>query len=119
MDRPHGTDRGRCSVSENQKRLTLRLNLKKPRHRQAWELLRSRGNTSYTETVVDALLRPEGTMLSPEALGQIRQIFREEFPSGSFVSSGTVDAPPPIPEPNPAARYENLSKLQMFMSEQK
>ncbi len=39
----------------DQRRFIVRLNLTNPRHRQAWERLQTRGNTSYTEAIVDAL----------------------------------------------------------------
>ena len=42
--------------SENHVSFTVRLNLNKPRHREAWEQLRS-GSASYTAIIVDALTK--------------------------------------------------------------
>lgn len=42
--------------SENRVSFTVRLNLNKPRHREAWEQLRS-GSASYTAIIVDALTK--------------------------------------------------------------
>ena len=42
--------------SENRVSFTVRLNLNNPRHREAWNRLRS-GSGSYTASVVDALTR--------------------------------------------------------------
>ena len=42
--------------SENHVSFTVRLNLNKPRHREAWERLRS-GSGSYTAAIVDALTK--------------------------------------------------------------
>ena len=42
--------------SENRVSFTVRLNLNKPRHREAWQRLRS-GSASYTAIIVDALTK--------------------------------------------------------------
>ena len=53
--------------SENRVSFTVRLNLNKPRHREAWNRLRS-GSGSYTASVVNALTREANpTVVFPDA----------------------------------------------------
>ena len=53
--------------SENRVSFTVRLNLNNPRHRKAWERLRS-GSGSYSASIVDALTKEvTPTVVLPDA----------------------------------------------------
>ena len=53
--------------SENRVSFTVRLNLNNPRHRKAWERLRS-GSGSYSASIVDALTKEvTPTVVFPDA----------------------------------------------------
>ena len=66
--------------SENRVSFTVRLNLNKARHREAWEQLRS-GSASYTAIIVDALTKnadPSAVFLDADGLKAIvRQAITE------------------------------------------
>ena len=68
--------------SENRVSFTVRLNLNNPRHREAWNLLRS-SSVSYTATIVNALITQSGSssqFFDAEALKAIvRQAVAEEL----------------------------------------
>ena len=52
----------------NIRKITLRLNLDKENDRLAWEYLRSLKGQSYTETVVNALVRKDWTEVIAEKI---------------------------------------------------
>ena len=53
--------------SENRVSFTVRLNLNNPRHREAWNRLRS-GSCSYSASIVDALTKEaDPTVVFPDA----------------------------------------------------
>ena len=68
--------------NENRVSFTVRLNLNNPRHREAWNLLRS-SSVSYTATIVNALIAQSGSsspFFDAEALKAIvRQAVAEEL----------------------------------------
>ena len=64
--------------NENRVSFTVRLNLNNPRHRLAWEKLRS-GPGSYTASIVDALTREANpSVVSPDA-DALKTILRQAF----------------------------------------
>ena len=84
--------------NENRVSFTVRLNLNNPRHRLAWEKLRS-GPGSYTASIVDALTKEAAPSLSfPDADGLkalVRQAVSEamrELPLSVQPSSASEEA---------------------------
>ena len=62
--------------NENHVSFTVRLNLNKPRHREAWERLH-RGSGSYTAVIVDALTSPLGNPVSLPDADLLKTIVRQ------------------------------------------
>ncbi len=62
--------------NESRVSFTVRLNLNKPRHREAWERLRC-GSGSYTAAIVDALtIHPNSSAVYPDA-DELKAIVRQ------------------------------------------
>ncbi len=62
--------------SENHVSFTVRLNLNKPRHREAWERLRS-GPGSYTAVIVDALTKDANSSTVYPDADELKAIMRQ------------------------------------------
>ena len=82
--------------NENRVSFTVRLNLNNPRHREAWEWLRS-GTGSYTAIIVEALIKEaDHTAAFPDADGLktiVRQAVAEalrELPMHPTIASAEI-----------------------------
>ena len=62
--------------NENRVSFTVRLNLNNPRHREAYERLRS-GSASYTAAIVDALTVPPGNPVPIPDADALKAIVRQ------------------------------------------
>lgn len=78
----------------NTKKITLRLNLDKENDRMAWEILRSHKGQSYTETVVNALVRKDwAEVIAEKNLENLKlQTLTEEKPIDEIEQAQSYEA---------------------------
>lgn len=84
----------------------VRLNLNKARHRQALELLKQRGPVSYTEAIVEALLRQLNASSQDDLEMKLTQTVRAAISDEMKRFSAFVPAPPPETSSIPDDDYD-------------
>ena len=96
----------------------VRLNLNNPRHRVAWELLKSSG-ASYATTIVDALVAVQEGKVQSDLLQQMERTFRcvlDEKLQAVSVVPGAVEMAEAAPQAMGEISDEDFDIADSFMS---